>query len=610
MARLLIKARTLLALGIVNILRVAWFRLGVRFGWNPVRRLRVEPPEGPFFTRPGPPPRSLPVPDAWWHFAQYFGHYPVPVGEAPPAWHANPISGGAVPRPKRPWWRIPDFDGSMGDIKLVWEASRFDWLVAYAQRAASGQPAALERINFWLADWCASNSPYDGPNWKCGQEASIRVMHLLLAAQLLGQTEQPRSALMQLVVIHLQRILPTISYAIAQNNNHGTSEASALFMGGAWLVRLGYSDGERYRRVGRKWLENRARRLIMPDGTFSQYSVNYHRVMLDTYAWTERWRCLMDEPAFSNMLYRRLQLATDWLANMVVAGNGDAPNMGANDGARLIPLTGTDHRDYRPSVQLATVLFYRAAAYSDDGDYDLPLAWLGLSKPSAEHRVCTTRDYPTGGFVVLRRGSIMALLRYPVFRFRPSQSDLLHVDLWYGETNVLRDAGTYSYNSGDQFQEYFGSVAAHNTVQFDGRDQMPKLSRFLYGAWPRTRCKTPVYSRNDAHGCTVAYRDWQGAWHQREIRLFDTSMVVVDVLDSFRDSAILRWRLCRGDWKLVGNKVTGEHGNLVITADGAGIELRLIEGWESRYYNVKAPLIVLEVTVRKPCTITSEMNFP
>ena len=59
MARLLIKARTLLALGIVNILRVAWFRLGVRFGWNPVRRLRVEPPEGPFFTRPGPPPPEL-----------------------------------------------------------------------------------------------------------------------------------------------------------------------------------------------------------------------------------------------------------------------------------------------------------------------------------------------------------------------------------------------------------------------------------------------------------------------------------------------------------------------------------------------------------------------
>ena len=49
---------------------------------------------------------------------------------------------------------------------------------------------------------------------------------------------------MELVYIHLKRIESTISYAIAQDNNHGTSEAAALFIGGSWLLANGYDYGE------------------------------------------------------------------------------------------------------------------------------------------------------------------------------------------------------------------------------------------------------------------------------------------------------------------------------------------------------------------------------
>lgn len=34
----------------------------------------------------------------------------------------------------RNWWEIPDFDLAVGDIKAVWEASRFDWVPALAQK--------------------------------------------------------------------------------------------------------------------------------------------------------------------------------------------------------------------------------------------------------------------------------------------------------------------------------------------------------------------------------------------------------------------------------------------------------------------------------------------
>ena len=75
---------------------------------------------------------------------------------------------------------------------------------------------------------------------------------------------------------HLRRIAPTIRYAIAQDNNHGTSEAAALFIGGTWLALLGEPAGRRWAVRGRRWLEDRAGRLIGVDGSFSQYSLNYH----------------------------------------------------------------------------------------------------------------------------------------------------------------------------------------------------------------------------------------------------------------------------------------------------------------------------------------------
>ena len=50
----------------------------------------------------------------------------------------NPLTGQQMPCAERPWWAIPDFDPLVGDIKLLWELSRMDWLLAMAARARQG----------------------------------------------------------------------------------------------------------------------------------------------------------------------------------------------------------------------------------------------------------------------------------------------------------------------------------------------------------------------------------------------------------------------------------------------------------------------------------------
>lgn len=615
MSVLLTKARTALALGIPNILRATGYAAGVRFGLNPVRRLQGVAPVGSFFGPSRLAPLAVAPVQSWSGSGMLFSRWPFALSDTAPDWLANPLTGQRMPEPGRPWYQIPDFDPAVGDIKLMWELSRMDWVLAFAQRARAGDNAALARLNAWLTDWFAHNPPYAGPNWKCGQEASIRVMHLACAAMILGQVRDASPALRGALELHLRRIAPTVLYAMAQDNNHGTSEAAALYIGGTWLQVLGVAEGAGYARTGRRWLENRAARLIGKDGSFSQYSLNYHRVMLDTFSLVETWRRQLDLPELSPRFRARALGAAEWLRHLTNAGSGDAPNLGANDGARLLQLADTGYRDHRPSVQLAMALFGQRRAYTGEGSWNHALHWLGIAVPRVAAAPAAHLIADDGGFAILRCGAALALLRYPRFRFRPSQADALHLDLWVGEENLLRDAGTYSYNTDAQWQQYFGGTASHNTVQFDGRDQMPRLTRFLLGDWLKTRWTSALQERGGAASFMAGYRDGHGASHKRRVTLSATCLRIDDELGGRFGKAVLRWRLAPGEWQLSidGETVRLEHRRsaqtLTLRASIPVARCELVEGWESRHYLEKTAVPVLELEVHAAGTLTTEVSW-
>ena len=76
----------------------------------------------------------------------------------------------------------------------------------------------------------------------------------------------------------------------------------------------------------------------------------------------EIWRKKNGEPKFGKVFYERAQAASNWLLNIINLDTGDGPNVGANDGARLIQLTNTKYRDFRPTVQLSYALFFNERA--------------------------------------------------------------------------------------------------------------------------------------------------------------------------------------------------------------------------------------------------------
>lgn len=608
-ARLALVFRTALRLGTRNILRVILYRASCKLGKGPVSIKAPKISSGPFFADVELPHTPLePVAFASFRWFGWYEHGSIQQG--PPDWFFNPFNGARYPHTDKPWFLLPDFSSESGDIKCYWELSRFHWALWLAQKACStGDRRHVGMLNDWLADWVSHNPCYFGPNWKCGQEASIRVLHLYFTARLLGQASHASESLRDLIGAHLQRIAPTLRYALSQDNNHGTSEAAALFVGGHWLsVNCDkWPLAPDWARAGRRALEERVARLVMEDGTFSQYSVNYHRLLLDTLCMVEIFRRDFSLPPFSAEFHRRAALAVRWL-HAVTQTSGDAPNIGANDGAQLLPLCNTDYRDFRSSVQLASILFLEKRAYAS-GPYDLSAQWLGFAIPDAPLPVPVSQEFSVGGLVVIKRGVATLYLRFPRFRFRPSQADIFHVDLWVGDINLLRDAGTYSYGCAPPWLEYFSGISAHNTLQFGSREPMPRISRFLYGDWVEAEIIHPLQEDGGKHRWCGCYRDQMGAVHTRLVEMSETELLVIDDMVSSDQHATIRWHLVPSNWKLAQRTLTSDVCQIEISADEGIESVSLNTGWESRYYHQKAEIPTLEVVVSKSAKIKSHFKW-
>jgi hypothetical protein len=611
------KVRTAYRLGPANILRVLAYRTAVRTGFYRRSLPAGRPISGAFIAfaaGAGQPPEGST--DDYWKaqaelvMAGRLRPFSDQIRDCgfPPDWGSNVITGNAAVASDLHWTRMAPMGRPGDDVKGYWELSRFDGLIALTLGwLDSKDPRIADAWNLWLSDWSQANPANIGVNWLCGQETGLRLLQTLLCAELvaLRSGSQALEPLERFAVEHCRRIEPTMLYAVAQDNNHGTTEAAALYVAGGWLRRRGHRrQADRWMELGRHWLERLAARLIMPDGSFAQHSVNYHRLVLDTLSLVEFWRRRLDDRAFSDRFRSRFRAAADWLMALTDPDSGNAPNLGANDGARIAVLHRLAYRDFRPSIALAHAL--SGGAGLPDGPWNEPLAWLGLDLPPSGKTVWSSGLLPDGGYAKLVRGHAWCLLRLPGFRFRPSQCDVLHLDLWHRGLNVLRDGGSYSYNAEPEAMRYFSGTASHNTVQFDGRDQMPRLGPFLFGAWPDC---SELHFDGGIPMVRAAYRDSWGASHRRSVELTKDACVVCDEIADFRAQAVLRWRLAPATWRLEGMTVRSPLGALSITSSTTPAGATMVDGWESLHYGSRAQIPVLEVVFDRPAKVTTTIRF-
>ncbi len=399
----------------------------------------------------------------------------------PSSWHHDPIYDVVYDHLPH-WSQVDEFDHA--DIKCVWEPSRFGWAFDLVRAEHLGVSGAGDLFWQLLEDWMQSNPPNSGVNWVCGQEAGIRLMAATIAAAAMPHTWSTGrlDRLEQLTEVTADRIFSNIAYARSQKNNHHASESVALVA--AALVLPAHTRAQSWWRAGTSHLNEVASELIFADGGSSQYSTNYHRVFLHNFAWAtvlSRHEGKDLGPIVANAFCA----ATRYLEAIMEPVSGHAPFFGADDGAELLPSFFGPHRLVGPDVQLC-----RAICSIDQIDYRQEwgewLAWFGLTITRSQGGSAPAvgyRHFPDMGTIVLWSGRKRVFVRCGPLRYRPSQDDQLHCDVWDGGEVVNGDPGTFSYKPAPGEPGALDSVSDHNVPCGRLNRPTPKVGRFLFARW-------------------------------------------------------------------------------------------------------------------------------
>jgi hypothetical protein len=570
-----------------------------------------------------------------------FGGEPVPLRLTVPGeladWTAYETGKASIP-----FSEIPDLPAR--DIKFIWEPARFGWALtlgrAYHLTSDAKYPQAFWHYFEIFSD---ANPPCRGPHWTSAQEVALRLMAFVWAGQVFAtapaSTPERLARLARSVAAHAARIPSTLVYARSQQNNHLLSEAAGLLTAGLALPEA--LESARWRALGWKWLNEGLRSQIDGYGEYAQHSTNYHRLMLQLVLWANalirahdlRW------PRQTNDAIIR---SIHWLLALQDAATGCVPNLGANDGAYIFPLSVCPFEDHRPVLHAAARAFL---------DYDLPRGpwdelslWFGI--PLENRKYVQLPRYL--GDQLYGKDS-WAYLRTAQFTSRPSHAEQLHLDLWWRGLNVARDAGTYLYNADPPWDNALTTTRVHNTVTVNGRDQMTRAGRFLYLDWVNAYRRGILAADPDVLQA-IRGRFWNfrlGYRHTRRAAVFaDGHWRIEDELLPLRwvpffvrfqpYSFRLHWLLPDWKWNLetagsgVILRLESPHGpvRLSVSVNGDGqVSADLvragetvhgsgradpIRGWVSPTYGVKLPALSLAVEMKSPNEVqfVSEFIFP
>lgn len=483
----------------------------------------------------------------------------------PIQWDKNPLTRYTTGMGKK-WFEIPDFDPIRGDIKVIWEASRFTHFY-YLTRAymITKDRKYYKGFSNQLDQWLMYNPYGYGPNYKCGQECALRMINGLMAYAVFDLyglvSDKDTWNIKELVSRCYKKILSNFFYAHkCIRNNHTLSELCGIIVG-AWCCQ----DAKQLKKAYR-WMNQEVKRQFLPDGGYRQYSFTYQRFALQLMELLMKIAQITGYNLDSEG--QKLALKSAKMLFRVQNEQGDVPNYGSNDGALIFPVFAGSYRDFRPVVG-GIFNYLEGGSPYPEGDYDEEILWFSnIDKPIKRIEMERKNSrYPVSGYYIVRDGSMMVAVIAQKLTSRPGQMDQLHVDMWVDDINILCDTGTYSY--ADNLGKELSLTGAHNTVKVENKEQMRKKGAFFIYGWPLTT----VLATN-GNMVSAYMRSVNGYAHQRSVDYKEGILIIHDQIRGSKDYSAIFHTPCEVETKgnviyLIWNgkilaEVTGDYGRIEV----------------------------------------------
>lgn len=404
-------------------------------------------------------------------------------------WNVHPIT--KYNYPSKHWTKLPIYNREIGDIKYVWEKSKFSYLLYLIRNDLRHQEDHSAFVFNEIERWIDHTAPNVGPQYICSQEISIRLLNWCFALFFYKKSSSLREDMLNKILssieMQIEHVYRNISFSrISVRNNHSVTETLTLYLISLYFPFFKHSA--KYKKYGKRWFEEEIDFQIFDDGSDSQYSFNYHRVKVQLLSWAISSAKVNNE-VFSDETVEKARKAVSFLVSMISnSDKGQLPNFGANDGSIYFKLSDNDYSDYLPQLNaLASLLNMKLPFNNISSSFKEDEFWFSQKiKKNLEEKeliILPNRgfiDFPIGGYVQIRDVNTQTLLKTPELSFRAGQNDLLHLDIWANGKNILLDSGSYSYNTDEKTLISFNGVAGHNTVSLNGDQHMKKGPRFTW----------------------------------------------------------------------------------------------------------------------------------
>ncbi len=372
-----------------------------------------------------------------------------------------------------------------GDIKLIWEISRWSQLVRLGMAAhVLDSQLARDKCTEWLEDWVEHNPPYHGWNWTSALEAGIRLIQFTwLDALLSGPPRPNRGAVAatdeQRLVRLRKAILPAHLRFVWRYRSFGSSANNHLLgeLTGCILAMVRWPDLQgtvtTLDHLQECW-EQEVLKQFAPDGGNREQALNYHLFSfelcwqsLKALEWAHREvaRPVRERLGLAAAFYRKVQVPSDpW-------------DYGDSDGAYVTPFF----------VENPVQEWHQWM--SEQGGGTGVGYWLGGISPRNQQRardMGSWRLFPDSG---------MAVCDAPPWRLRwdlsplgylrtaaHGHSDALHVSVWYQGVGLVIDPGTGAYYAHEELRRWLASGGAHNGPRPMTAEEPTRLGPFLWGS--------------------------------------------------------------------------------------------------------------------------------
>lgn len=496
----------------------------------------------------------------------YFHHRTLPLPRTA-VWHTHPLDGYCYPQHLH-WTQISDFHPER-DIKWMWERSRFCHIgdiIRYDHHCTADSSGFV--INEIL-DWIANNPLHYGPHYISAQEIAIRVLNWLIALHFYKDhpflTERRWQTILCSIADQVRCIETNIAFSKnLVRNNHLVTEACALFVFGTLFP----YNAEQNKRAQKGWqiLNEEAEYQFMADGAYLQYSMWYHRVVMQVYQYATGI-ALKNGITIPDKMREVLIKSLNFLFQHTDPETGEVPNYGANDGSVFFRWHDAPYADFRPLIEsfglmLQTNFDFATTSPSAQNN------WIDINASATTTiQQNTNNAFRIGGYYTSRNKRSFIFIRHGKHLFRPSQADQLHIDIRLDGKPLFMDAGTLTYNGNPlSIHNYFGTQA-HNTVTIGAYDQMLKGPRFIWFYWSKAdTTKWDLQNKYiDFEGSIQGFRE-SGRWiqHTRKLRIHpqNAEWEITDTVANHKELPIHQhWHITEEQLTRVEITATDSHGN-------------------------------------------------